>query len=115
MSVIIANCSTRLAMILRMCCCRAWDGAITSDHLYSGRKFCKPGYDYRKSKTAQRYRRMRDALNKQKRPILYSLCNWGTAGVASSWGIDTAESWRTTGDIGRKFKSFEFFPVLEPG
>jgi alpha-galactosidase len=41
---------------------------------------------------------MRDALNKQDRTILYSLCEWGEAGV-QNWGNDTGASWRSTGDI----------------
>ncbi|KAF2663935.1 glycoside hydrolase [Microthyrium microscopicum] len=65
-------------------------------------KYCPAGYDYSKSKTAQRYNAMRDALNKQTRPILYSLCEWGTAGV-HFWGNTTAQSWRTTGDISPNF------------
>lgn len=41
---------------------------------------------------------MRDALLAQNRPILYSLCEWGTADVIT-WGNETAHSWRTTNDI----------------
>ena len=56
------------------------------------------GFDWKTSKTHERYMRMRDALLKQNRTILYSLCEWGTAGVLS-WGNSTGNSWRTTGDI----------------
>jgi alpha-galactosidase len=45
---------------------------------------------------------MRDALAAQNRTILYSLCEWGTAGV-ETWGADVAVSWRMSGDINRKF------------
>lgn len=55
-------------------------------------------FDWATSKTHTRYNRMRDALEAQTRPILYSLCEWGTAGVLS-WGNGTGNSWRTTGDI----------------
>ena len=41
---------------------------------------------------------MRDALLAQPRPILYSLCEWGTAGV-QQWGNSTGSSWRSTDDI----------------
>ena len=41
---------------------------------------------------------MRNALLEVKRPILYSLCEWGSANV-QTWGNDTAHSWRSTGDI----------------
>lgn len=43
---------------------------------------------------------MRDALLAQDRPILYSLCDWGQAGV-QEWGNQTGHSWRSTGDIYR--------------
>ncbi|KAF2086364.1 glycoside hydrolase family 27 protein [Saccharata proteae CBS 121410] len=59
---------------------------------------CPAGYDFSQSKTALRYRRMRDALGAQNRTILYSLCEWGQADV-QSWGNSTGNSWRTTGDI----------------
>ncbi|KAL4892089.1 hypothetical protein BDV59DRAFT_193956 [Aspergillus ambiguus] len=38
-----------------------------------------PGYDWSQSRTAQRYRAMRDALLRVNRTILYSLCDWGQA------------------------------------
>src|ERR1700761_2115328 len=60
--------------------------------------YCPPDYDYSKSKSAERYNRMRDAIDAQPRPILYSLCQWGEADV-QSWGNGTAQSWRSTGDI----------------
>lgn len=41
---------------------------------------------------------MRDALERQNRTILYSLCEWGNAGV-QEWGNATGNSWRATGDI----------------
>lgn len=37
-------------------------------------------------------------LQKQNRTILYSLCEWGTAGV-EHWGKSMAQSWRVTDDI----------------
>ena len=56
------------------------------------------GYDWSTSKTAQRYRRMRDALLNVDHTILYSLCDWGHADV-NEWGNATGESWRMSGDI----------------
>lgn len=41
---------------------------------------------------------MRDALLAQSRPMLYSLCQWGEAGV-QQWGNQTGSSWRMSGDI----------------
>ncbi|KAL9616886.1 MAG: hypothetical protein Q9160_008275 [Pyrenula sp. 1 TL-2023] len=57
-----------------------------------------PGYDWSTSNSAIRFNRMRDALAKQNRDILYSLCIWGTAGVFD-WGNETAVSWRMSDDI----------------
>ncbi|MFD6186796.1 hypothetical protein [Streptomyces goshikiensis] len=51
-----------------------------------------------------RYRAMRDALRETGRPILYSLCNWGLADVAT-WGAGTGHTWRTSGDIFRTWDS----------
>ncbi|KAF2143327.1 glycoside hydrolase family 27 protein [Aplosporella prunicola CBS 121167] len=59
---------------------------------------CPEGYDFHKSKTAERYNRMRDALAAQDRVIQYSLCVWGQAD-ASAWGNETGNSWRMSGDI----------------
>lgn len=56
------------------------------------------GYDWSTSNSAVRFNRMRDALAKQEREILYSLCIWGTAGVFA-WGNNTAISWRMSDDI----------------
>src|SRR5690606_41920333 len=50
------------------------------------------------SRTAERYRRMRDALVRQENTIQYSLCAWGHAHV-EQWGNDTGHSWRMWGDI----------------
>jgi hypothetical protein len=63
-------------------------------------KTCPDNYDFSTSNTAIRYQRMRDALQKQDRNILYSLCEWGEMKV-ELWGNDTAMSWRSTGDINR--------------
>ncbi|KAK3255501.1 hypothetical protein CYMTET_35318 [Cymbomonas tetramitiformis] len=49
------------------------------------------------------YSRMRDALNATGRPILYSLCNWGT-GQPHLWGAEVGNSWRTGRDV---FASWE--------
>lgn len=62
------------------------------------------GYDWSKSKSAERYNRMRDALAKQERAILFAVCIWGRADVFS-WGNDTAISWRMSGDISANWAS----------
>ncbi|RYC60802.1 hypothetical protein CHU98_g5387 [Xylaria longipes] len=60
--------------------------------------YCPSGYDYNTSNSAERYAIMRDALQAQNRTILYSLCEWGTAGV-EQWGNETGNSWRMSDDI----------------
>jgi alpha-galactosidase len=63
------------------------------------------GYDWATSLTAERYRRMRDALLSVEadRTILYSLCDWGNADV-NAWGNETGNSWRMSGDINRRLR-----------
>lgn len=48
------------------------------------------------------YQLMSDALRAAGRPILLSLCEWGTA-KPWRWARDIGHSWRTTGDIGPFF------------
>ncbi|MFD9595765.1 NPCBM/NEW2 domain-containing protein [Kitasatospora sp. NPDC059973] len=45
-----------------------------------------------------RYRAMGDALKATGRPILYSICEWGSTGPWE-WAPPVGNSWRTTGDI----------------
>ncbi|KAF3761213.1 family 27 glycoside hydrolase [Cryphonectria parasitica EP155] len=59
---------------------------------------CPSGYNYTASKTAERYRVMRDALTAQNRTIQYSICVWGYQGV-EEWGNQTGNSWRISTDI----------------
>ncbi|HEX8631198.1 MAG TPA: ricin-type beta-trefoil lectin domain protein [Catenuloplanes sp.] len=54
--------------------------------------------DHQGRTAQQRYTAMRDALAATRRPILYSLCNWGQESVWT-WGPQVGNSWRTTGDI----------------
>jgi alpha-galactosidase len=44
------------------------------------------------------YSIMRDALAKSRRPIVFSICEWGTA-KPWLWARDVGNLWRTTGDI----------------
>lgn len=48
------------------------------------------------------YRLMRDALYNAGRPILFSMCEWGS-NQPWLWAQDIGHSWRTTGDICAKF------------
>ena len=45
------------------------------------------------------YALMRNALRKAGRPILFSICEWGS-NKPWEWAADVGHSWRTTGDIG---------------
>ena len=44
------------------------------------------------------YTTMRDAIAKAGRPMLFSMCEWGTS-KPWEWAAPIAHSWRTTGDI----------------
>jgi alpha-galactosidase len=44
------------------------------------------------------YQTMRDALFAAKRPIVFSLCEWGNS-KPWLWGKDVGHLWRTTGDV----------------
>ena len=48
------------------------------------------------------YTTMRSALKRAGRPILFSMCEWGTS-KPWEWAADVSHSWRTTGDIGAHF------------
>lgn len=61
-----------------------------------------PGYDWSTSRSALRYGRMTDALLRQNRVILYSICNWGQAKI-ETYGKTIGHSWRVTDDIFRKW------------
>ena len=58
-----------------------------------------------------RYPKMRDALAKTGRPILYSICNWGFEKTCT-WAPETGNSWRTTADIKNFWKSIQYNYVL---
>ena len=48
------------------------------------------------------YALMRNALRAAGRPILFSMCEWGSS-KPWEWAADVGHSWRTTGDIGISF------------
>ena len=48
------------------------------------------------------YTIMRNALRKAGRPILFSMCEWGSS-KPWEWAAEVGHSWRTTGDIGVGF------------
>jgi alpha-galactosidase len=58
-------------------------------------------YDWCNTGTAEAkdaYKRMRDGLHAAGRPVVFSLCEWGTA-KPWEWAGDVGHLWRTTGDI----------------
>ncbi|MFG1604950.1 glycoside hydrolase family 27 protein [Actinoplanes sp. NPDC049265] len=75
------------------------------DNCYAG-----PGCDQvdcpggRAAPARERYAAMRDALLATGRPIVFSLCAWGTEDVAR-WGAGYGNLWRTTGDISPTYAS----------
>jgi alpha-galactosidase len=69
------------------------------------------------------YQKMGEALQNTKRPIVYSLCQYGVADVWK-WGTNTGGNlWRTTGDIRDEWESMErigfsqidIAPYVRPG
>ena len=50
------------------------------------------------------YRLMRDALREAGRPILFSMCEWGS-NQPWLWASEIGHSWRTTGDIAASYRS----------
>jgi len=74
--------------------------------------YAKWGVDYLKydwcntgtRNAEEAYATMRDALKATGRPIVFSMCEWGTA-KPWLWAKDTGNSWRTTGDIVDKWSS----------
>ncbi len=70
---------------------------------YLKEDWCNVPSDYMNAAGSQKlYTRMRDALktatSKTGRPIVFSLCNWGSYSV-HEWGDTIGHLWRTAGDI----------------
>lgn len=55
------------------------------------------------------YNLMRDAIRAAGRPILFSMCEWGTS-KPWLWAKDTGHMWRTTGDIFNCFDCIDQHP-----
>src|SRR5205085_6620352 len=61
------------------------------------------------------YKKMRDALAKTGRPIVYSLCQYGDDAVWK-WGPEVGGNlWRTTGDIGDRYASMSQIGFSQAG
>ena len=78
------------------------------------RQYAEWGVDYLKydwcnhstQNSEASYSIMRDALAKSGRPIVFSLCEWGST-KPWLWAKDVGNLWRTTGDIAPKWDSGE--------
>ncbi len=61
--------------------------------------WCSASHVYRNDDLQPIYQLMGDALRATGRPIIYSLCEYGTGNV-EKWGVEVGGNlWRTTGDI----------------
>ncbi|MGW4524318.1 NPCBM/NEW2 domain-containing protein [Amycolatopsis sp. NPDC004378] len=86
-------------------CAKTQPGALDHEDV-DAQTFADWGVDYLKYDNCnnqgrpalERYTKMRDALAKTGRPIVYSLCEWGE-NKPWEWGADVGHLWRTTGDI----------------
>jgi alpha-galactosidase len=54
--------------------------------------------------SVERYTKMRDAIAKTGRPMVFSICEWGES-QPWRWAHDVGQLWRTTGDIEDKWSS----------
>jgi alpha-galactosidase len=78
------------------------------------RQYAAWGVDYLKEdwcnssgqNAKESYTLMRDALYKAGRPIVFSICEWGSD-KPWLWAKDIGHLWRTTGDIGNNFSFLE--------
>ncbi|MEV8566320.1 NPCBM/NEW2 domain-containing protein [Streptomyces sp. NPDC051322] len=95
----------------KTCNSKGFPGAL--GHEYSdAQQFADWGVDYLKYDNCnnqgvdakQRYRTMRDALKATGRPIVYSICEWGS-NKPWEWAGDVGNLWRTTGDISDNWSS----------
>jgi alpha-galactosidase len=79
--------------------------------------YAKWGVDYLKydwchtgkRNAEEAYATMRDALKASGRPIVFSMCEWGTA-KPWLWAADTGNLWRTTGDINDHWEGKKKWP-----
>jgi alpha-galactosidase len=86
-------------------CAKTMPGALDHEEI-DAQTFADWGVDYLKYDNCnnegrpalERYTKMRDALKRTGRPIVYSICEWGQ-NKPWEWGKDVGNLWRTTGDI----------------
>ncbi|GLZ33631.1 alpha-galactosidase [Lentzea sp. NBRC 105346] len=88
-----------------MTCARTMPGGLDHEEI-DAQTFADWGVDYLKYDNCnnenrpflERYTKMRDALRKTGRPIVFSICEWGQ-NKPWEWGKGVGQLWRTTGDI----------------
>ncbi|ANN20630.1 alpha-galactosidase [Amycolatopsis orientalis] len=86
-------------------CAKTMPGGLDHEEV-DARTFADWGVDYLKYDNCnnqgrpalERYTKMRDALKKTGRPIVFSICEWGE-NKPWEWGAGVGHLWRTTGDI----------------
>jgi alpha-galactosidase len=91
--------------------CAGYPGSLNHEQ-QDANSFASWGVDYLKYDNCnnqgvpweQRYDAMRDALKNTGRAIVFSMCEWGEDNVWT-WGAQTGNLWRTTGDINASFSS----------
>jgi alpha-galactosidase len=95
--------------------CAGYPGSLGHETL-DARTFADWGVDYLKydncynqsdgtqAEYVRRYTAMRDAIQATGRPIVFSICEWGTT-QPWTWGADVGHLWRTTGDISDNWPS----------
>ncbi len=85
--------------------------------------WCSANRIYKNEEMQAVYQKMGDALGKTRRPIVYSLCQYGINDVWK-WGAKVGGNlWRTTGDISDNwrsmdrigFRQFDISPYTKPG
>ncbi len=79
----------------------SWGHEFQDARLFAswGVDYLKYDWCYTETANAQdAYKRMRDALYAAGRPVVFSICEWGTA-KPWEWAQDVGHLWRTTGDI----------------
>ena len=92
-------------------CAKTMPGALDHEEI-DAQTFADWGVDYLKYDNCNnqgvdaklRYTRMRDALKKTGRPIVFSICEWGQ-NKPWEWAEDVGNLWRTTGDINDSWAS----------
>jgi len=92
-------------------CARTMPGGLGFEEI-DAQTFADWGIDYLKYDNChnqgvpaiERYTKMRDALLRTGRPIVYSICEWGQ-NRPWEWAKDVGNLWRTTGDINDSWSS----------